>query len=372
MLADIDERRLRFASNVLPDAKVFVGDISKSVDELVDVINPLVKGEMFGLSMTPPCQGMSQNGIKTIMKAIKEGKRPTTDARNYLFMPSLEIVKRTKPSFIFFENVREVKNTKLIIDGRVVSFVDYFEEQLKSMGYEGCMKELDFSNFGLPQHRKRAVGVYSRTPLNIDSLFAPVDNRIVTVRDVIGDLPPLDAKDKQFASNTDVHVLHRVPVMRPQLYEWVSMTPEGKSALENNVCNRCSYVSSQQSVYCESCTNILPKPHVSTPKGIVVVRGYSSSYRRLRWDKPSNTVTTRSAFASSAYNLHPEQNRVLSTYECAVLQGVQPEKISWFENGTNNLFPDGFIREVIGEAVPPLISRLFGQRILKQLRLASN
>lgn len=112
---------------------------------------------------------------------------------------------------------------------------------------------------------------------------------------------------------------------------------------------------------------LLSKPHVVRDGAKQLIKGYGSSYRRQWWDRPSNTVTTRSAFASSASNLHPNQNRVLSIYECAILQGLNPDEIDWTEKATNKLYPDYFLRDVLGEAIPATFTELIGGRVLSQL-----
>lgn len=367
LLSDSDDRRLSFAKNLLPGITTIAGDIRKVKKEVVEEIIYSVGEDNFALSFTPPCQGMSKNGIKTILKYIKSGARPDVDSRNYLLLPCLEIIEHTKPAVVFFENVTEAKNTMLLINDEPVKFIEYLTKTMETIGYVGEVSEVDFKDYGVPQSRKRLFGVFSRTELAVsqilnDSLQAPV-----SLREAIAKLPALDAKDKELASNTGFHPLHRVPVMRPLLYEWVASTPEGRSALENNLCSSCSYVNKNESLYCSSCESLLSKPYVVRDGTKVLIKGYNSSYRRQRWDRPANTVTTRSAFASSAYNLHPNQNRVLSVYECAILQGLNPDKINWIEETTGRPYPDFILRDILGEAIPATFTELIGKRVITRL-----
>lgn len=363
----MDERRLSLAKNLLPNASVIAGDIRDIKNEIVERIATIIGEEDFALSFTPPCQGMSQNGMKTIMKYVRSGQRPEIDTRNYLVMPCLDIVRETKPAVVFFENVTEAKDTMLLVDDEPIRFIKFLVNEMESMGYVSEVKEVNFKDYGVPQSRKRLFGIFSRVTLKIGDTLEESVQRPVTLREVIGDLPVLDAREAKLASSPRFHPLHKVPVMRPMLYEWVSHTPEGRSAFENNLCPVCQYENDTTSLHCTKCETALFKPHVFRDGTKQLIKGYDSSYRRQWWDKPSNTVTTRSAFASSASNLHPNQNRVLSIYECAILQGLIPDDIDWTEKGTGRVYPDFLLRDVLGEAIPATFTELVGKRILSQL-----
>lgn len=371
LLSDLDERRLSFAKNLLPKTNTIVGDIREVKKEVIDEIIYTIGDEDFALSFTPPCQGMSKNGIKTILKYTHSGARPEVDSRNYLLMPCLEIIEQTKPAVVFFENVTEAKDTMLLINNEPVEFIKYLIKNMENMGYTCEVAEVDFKDYGVPQSRKRLFGVFSRANLGMNKLLRNKTQIPVSLRESIANLPPLDAKDRIRASSPGFHQLHRVPIMRPLLYKWVASTLEGRSALENNLCLSCSHVNRSECLYCSVCESLLSKPYVVRNGSKVLIKGYNSSYRRQRWDRPGNTVTTRSAYASSAYNLHPTQNRVLSIYECAILQGLKPEEIDWTESRTGKLFPDFLLRDVLGEAIPATFTQIIGERVLSQLNVNS-
>lgn len=367
LMSDIDERRLGLAKNLIPRATILPGDIREIKNEIINKTVSLIGEEDFALSFTPPCQGMSKNGIKTILKSIQSGLRPELDIRNYLLVPCLEIIEQTKPAVVFFENVTEAKDTMLLIDAKPVGFIKYLVNKMSDMGYVHEVSEVDFKDYGVPQSRKRLFGVFSRIDLKINPVLKGGLRTSVSLREAIGSLPPLDAKDKQRANNTPFHPLHKVPVMRPLLYEWVSSTPEGRSALENNLCASCSHLNTSEELYCTRCKVLLSKPYIIREGAKRLIKGYNSSYRRQRWDRPANTVTTRSAFASCAYNLHPDQNRVLSIYECAVLQGLNPSEVDWTEKSAGKLYPDFLLRDVLGEAIPATFTEFVGRKVLSQL-----
>jgi DNA (cytosine-5)-methyltransferase 1 len=110
-------------------------------------------------------------------------------------------------------------------------------------------------------------------------------------------------------------------------------TPTGKSAFENKV--------------------FFPKNKDGTR-----IRGYQSSYRRIRWDEPSPTITIRNDAISSQRNVHPGRKlidgtysdaRVLTILELIILNSLPTD---WqLPNDT----PELLIRKCIGESIPPLM-----------------
>lgn len=368
LLSDINGMRLQFAKSLLPEAELVPGDIIDVMNILIDKIKYLVGNNDYMLSMTPPCQGMSINGIRTIMKKQSEGVRPLVDPRNYLIVNCFKIIKATKPKFVFFENVRESETTWLLINGCRLKFTDYLCEQLKSLGYVGECRVLNFADFGVPQNRRRLVGIFELKPNEDRELFPPSTTKKMTLKNAVGHLPELDAGKSGNSKAPYFHYTHTVPKMKDELYHWVSNTKEGRSAFQNDTCINCGYINGEKDIDCGDCKSPLPKPTVIRNGERRLIKGYGTSYRRMVWNKPANTVTTRSAFASSQSNLHPSQNRVLSVYECAILQGLQPEHINWTNVKTRMLHPDYLLREILGEAIPASFTEQVGRNLLGKTR----
>ena len=67
---------------------------------------------------------------------------------------------------------------------------------------------------------------------------------------------------------------------------------------------------------------MLPKPYIKK-EGTRVVKAFKTSYRRMKWDKCSNALTTNSGVISSMQG-HPEQNRVLSFFEIMIIASIYP------------------------------------------------
>ena len=392
-LAEIDPRRTEIASLNFPKSLVFTADISESVAEICEQISKRLadNGEdrLFLLSGTPPCQGMSKNGIGTLLRSVATGLRPMVDPRNELYKPFLEAVKQLLPRWIFFENVCRMMNTFAIDkvgDRRLVT--EIMEEELRDLGYFGKFVQVQLADYGLPQTRLRTVGIFQHcqnvTPRAVTFLPPPTHSRNggkgklpwVNLRTAIGNLPRLDAKNKK-RSASDVHPLHRVPIWRDELYTWLAETPEGCSAYENNNCKQCGTENDDEAATCAKCQMILPKPTTMVDGKPNVIKGFPSAYKRMYWDKPASTVTTRSAYACSDHKVHPDQNRTLSTYEVAVVQGIDPHKYKWGPTSSTKrrqqpIAPDTLLRDVIGECVPPLFSKAVGTFLLNFNEMQEN
>lgn len=376
VMNELEENRAEIIKNNYSDSCVVVGDIATHLEEIYKLAIKKLNGErLFMLVATPPCQGMSKNGIGTIKKAIREGKRPKIDERNYLYKYALDLLKKLNPIFFVWENVDRMFNTLLFNeDGKEVLFVEELENQLEKMGYIGKFEIHNMAEYGIPQNRKRTIGIFVDKAFvgkkfNINELFpkAILDkNHFKTVGDTIGGLPQLDSVDKKKAKS-DFHPLHYVPVSRPELYYWISNTKQNCSAFENNECPNCHYISKKEDVFCEKCGKLLPKPTVKKDGEYRLIKGFVSTYKRMNNDEPAPTITTRSAYACSDKNIHPTQNRVLSLYEVALLFGINPDDYNWKinKNGKEVYANSMLLRDILGEPVTPVYTQMLGEQLKK-------
>ncbi len=373
VLCEIDPSRTAFTKENFPKAKVLTVDIADNVTQISNEIDSAIKNDnLFLLYATPPCQGMSKNGIGTILKAMSDGKRPNVDKRNQLYLPVIEIVKLNKPKWIFFENVCRLFNFKDVDStGHVKPLPEIIENEFYKLGYVGKFELVQMADYGLPQTRLRSVGIF-RLKENINfekgcSFLPPkvIENQAdwITLRDVISNSEGLDAisHDTRISSSNPLHV---VPKWRDELYYWLQHTPEGASAFDNNICVSCGHINEKIDIECNNCNSILPKPTIVKKGERKIIKGFVSAYKRMYWDKPASTITTRSAYACSDHKVHPSENRVLSIYEIAKLQGIDVDNVKWTDKNGKQ-FPDTLLRELIGESVPPLFTKIVGEHILK-------
>lgn len=387
VLAEIEPRRAALAKLNFPEADVLALDISSDAEKVEEAARSRLTecdgDQLFLLSATPPCQGMSKNGIGSILKAMRDGIRPKVDPRNRLYIPVLRLVERFRPRWVFLENVCRMMNTYDIdAEGARRLVTTIITDGLRSIGYGGGFRQVELADYGLPQRRLRTAGLFGLdvprgAPIeallpaqthtgNGDSRKAPW----VTLRETIGHLPALDAVSRETASSS-FHGLHAVPVWRPELYRWMASTPEGMSAFTNRACDQCGTVADgEEQISCDSCGALLPRPMVKGDSGFRPIKGFPSAYKRMFWDRPSSTVTTRSAYACSDHKCHPEQHRVLSMYEVALLQGLCPDSYVWGplppskrSGRAAKTAPATLVRDILGEAVPPLWTELVGRTL---------
>lgn len=390
------ERTELFSHNY-PDTKVFLGDIWDSKDDIISYYKEKFTEPPFLILATPPCQGMSSNGMGKMLNDFRKGLRPKMDERNRLIIPALDIIKELNPKWVILENVANMTNT-LILDkqGHLVNIIEYIFTTLGEQ-YVGKAEVIDTADYGLPQHRKRLLTILSRStsgkayfekkqhfiPAATHSQYGDLNTMSwVTLRDAIGNLPKLRAV-KGKAVNKEFNELHKVPILDEKKLFWIDNTLEGETAFNNQCINpACLYDKNARHgashdkdginkanhttpLYCEKCGELLPRPWVEdkVTGNKRLMKGFVSAYKRMVWDEPASTLTQNFQFACSDNKLHPEQSRVLSLYEGLVLQGIADYKYDFYING--KLVSDTRIRDAIGESVPPKIIDLIVKKIIE-------
>lgn len=377
----IKERAEVLQSN-FSDCKMIVGDINEVFSEIIEETKQALNTQKLDFILaTPPCQGMSKNGRGKLLSLIRKGDRPKLDVRNQLIVPTINIVKELMPEIVVFENVPEMKDTLIEYDNKLVNITDFINNKLSSIGYFGTAEVVEFADYGVPQRRQRLITVYSRNKNLVDYFkknfsFLPRtthsnnDKRKkpwVTVRDAINKVPKLDAKNKTTSVSKKIPY-HRVPLLDKDKYFWVSSTPPEKGAFDNQ-CVSCGFdknpthgsskdrnginrANKDTPLYCVNCGELLPRPWVKKGDNYRLMKGYTSSYRRMKWDLPATALTTNLSYACSDSKLHPEQNRVLSLYEAFIIHTIDKYEYKW-KRADGKKVSDKLIREIIGESIPP-------------------
>ena len=390
--------RMRLFLRNHPEAKGFCGDIWELKDDIVKYYKENFSENPFIVIATPPCQGMSSNGMGTILNNLKKGIRPEFDPRNKLIVPAIDVVKALKPDWVIFENVPNMTNTVIEDGDGVINIIDYINRELGDE-YVGSPRVVDVADYGVPQHRNRLITILTRTskgkeeyrkmkklipdPTHSEeaSMFS---ERWLTLRDAIFDLPPISSRP---GDNVDPNnPLHKVPILDDAKLSWVHNTPEGQTAMNNQCINPdCMYqgntlhgakhnsegvnrANTDTPLYCEKCGALLPRPYTVDKKTGEkrIMKAFVSAYKRMYWDVPACTLTQNFQYACSDNKLHPSQDRVLSLYEGLVIQTIARYPYSFEIDG--KLVADGLIRDTIGESVPPLLT----DKIVKHLIEISN
>ena len=386
--------RMELFHHNFPKTYNFLGDIWKLKEDIVAYYKSNFKEPPFILLATPPCQGMSSNGMGKMLCDYRKGIRPKFDERNRLIIPTIEIIKNLQPYWVILENVPNMENTCIEEGNAIIKIMDYIKKELSDT-YLIQPKVIDVADYGVPQHRRRLFTILTKTPQgkkyfsSNHTLFpSPTHSkyntlttkRWVTLKDAIGNLPSLHAVNGQNIDKNNP--LHKVPLLDDKKMFWIKYTPEGKSAFDNQCINpSCMYQGNkchgamknekginksltETPLYCEKCGSLLPRPYTENKEKTEkkLMKGFVSAYKRMLWNEPASTLTQNFQYACSDNKIHPSQDRVLSLYEGMIIQTISNYNYSFEING--KLVSDSLIRDTIGESVPPQIIDLICKQIL--------
>lgn len=309
------EKRANLYRNINPETTVICGDITK--DEVFSEIIASCPEKVDFILASPPCQGMSVAGKNRCQKTME------ADERNYLITYVVKAIKATNPDYILVENVPALLKLELNYAEKHRTVLDILKYEFGNL-YEIDSMVVDAADYGVPQTRLRAIIKMNRIGKKWNW---PIKKEKITVRDTIGHLPSLEAGEKSeikwhFARN---HSKDNIL--------WMKHTPTGKSAFSNSV-------------------------YYPQKKDGTRVKGYESSYRRIRWDAPAPTITIRNDCIASQRNVHPGRLLPDGTYSDArVLTPLELMLLNSLPDDWNipDDTPELLIRQCIGESIPPLM-----------------
>lgn len=309
------EKRANLYRSLNPDACMICGDITDpSVFEQIIAACP---ENLDFLLASPPCQGMSVAGKNRHQKDLD------SDRRNYLITYVIRAIKLTHPDYVLIENVPALFKLKLQYGPNALTVLEILEQEFGGE-YTIDSDVVDSSDYGVPQVRLRAIIKLYRTNKQWPW---PKKKPKVTVAQAIGHLPSLEAGE---SSSIKWHFARK---HIPENILWMKHTPTGESAFSNPV--------------------FFPQKKDGTR-----VKGYNSSYRRIRWDAPAPTITIRSDCIASQRNVHPGRKLPDGTYSDArVLTPLELMLLNSLPADWNipDDTPELLIRQCIGESIPPLM-----------------
>lgn len=306
---EIDEERARFYQEIYPKTHMICGDVTK--DEIRDaIINESIEKRVDFIIATPPCQGMSEAGL-----------RLEFDSRNQLISYAVDTIQRIKPKFVLLENVPKQLTTRIMSGDEIVLIPEYIKRELGKEYRFNSETLIMAKDYGVPQLRERNIFLLVRKDLPYIWEF-PEKQPEITLRDAIGNLPSLDPKlregmdftlekfpdyENKKAAGLAVSRWHYPPTHSWKQVEWMMHTPSGKSAIYN-------------------------EKYYPQKAGGVHVKAHHNHYRRLKWDMPCRTITQNNGVISSLACVHPghayvndageelySDPRVLTIYELLIV-----------------------------------------------------
>mgnify|MGYP001625244088 FL=1 len=313
---ELVKQRADLYQAIYPDCKMICGDITNpSVFEEIMQASP---EKLDFLLASPPCQGMSVAGKNRNQTQLE------SDGRNYLITYVIKAIQTKRPDYIIIENVPTLLKLLLNYKGSMRTVLEILQLEFGT-DYNIESRVVDSADYGVPQTRLRAIIKMYKHGLIWD-WTKPKDKK-VTVEEAIGYLPSLEAGEK-----SDIKWHFARPHSKENIL-WMKHTPTGKTAFWNEV-------------------------YYPQKKDGTRIKGYESSYRRIRWDAPAPTITIRNDCIASQRNVHPGRKlpdgtysdaRVLTPLELMILDSLPTD---W---NIPDDTPELLIRQCIGESIPPLM-----------------
>lgn len=308
----------------------------------------------------PPCQGFSN---------ANRNNWYSGNPNNQLINTFFDYVSQLMPKVFLLENVQGILWTPKTGDNSSNrSVANHISEQLACLGYLVFPQLLDAVWYGVPQFRSRffLIGIHADLNYKIDDFgergpfpkptHGPgTQEKYVTVKDAIGDLPPiangqyeewLAYKNASISLEDSNYFLHEVR----------KHAPTGK--ISDHVTSRhADYVISRYKLISPG-NNWQSIAHLMT-NYTDISRTHSNIYRRLVWDEPSVTI----GHYRKSMLVHPEQHRGLSLREASRLQSF-PDWFRFAGSDDGNKRGLMYKQQQLANAVCPLLTKAIAEYIL--------
>lgn len=322
---DFNEKALQTFKHNMPATDTVCGDIT---DEKVKttVIELSKKKQVNMIIGGPPCQGFSLKGKKLGLN----------DPRNFLFNEYLHFVEILQPDVFVIENV------KALLSSSAGWFKDQIIQKVIAMGFFVEYGVLTASDFGVPQIRQRAIFICSKK--KCIPLPKRTTDKPVTVRDAISDLAYLNSAEGAFEQEY---------ITAPTSEFQINMRKDSKKLFNHKSSNHAEIAIKKLEMIPAECG----KEHL--PVEFVGNQQFSGTWGRLKWDEPSPTIDTRFDASSNGTNNHPFLHRAITPREAARIQS--------FDDKFVFIGPKLYIRQQIGNAVPPLLAKAIADQVYRVL-----
>jgi DNA (cytosine-5)-methyltransferase 1 len=273
------------------------------------------------LSACAPCTGFSR---------MLAHNHVRDDARNSLVVRVAAFARVLRPEVVVMENARE------LLMGRFAGHFATLREELKRLGYRVVDEIHVLTAFGLPQKRERAVVVAVRDGLPLRGLSDLWDGLAVhpqatTVRRAIAHLPPVEAGEADPGDPMHVSPSIRSDANRRRL---AAIPRDGGSWTD---------------LIDHPDADELLIPSMRHRAAIGDLGSHPDVYGRLAWDQPAATIKRECGHIGNGRYAHPEQDRLCTVREMALLQGF-PDGYAFVSASLANRYRH------VGDAVPPLVA----------------
>ncbi len=338
-------------------------DINEILEKYQDQLKAL-RGKVDLVAGGPPCQGFSM-----------AGKRVEDDVRNQLVFSYINFIDLVRPRMLLFENV---KGFTYAFDKKKDNDAEPYSHKvirgLQKLGYKVKPHVFDFSNYGVPQRRKRFI--------------------LVGVQDGLGNP---DSFEQQLLSHRDAFLKSKGLKPTATLQEAISDLLRSNGELptpDRKGFNSGVYGKGRISNYAKMMRGDYPKTHTipdshsfahHTSEKAAIFQRLLSEYQprgkridgkaREAWGIKQRGITVLDPNAVSPTitgqpddYLHYAEPRIMTVRECARIQSFP----DWYEIRAKYT-TGGDMRKLevprysqVGNAIPPLFAELAG-KVAKQI-----
>jgi len=282
-----------------------------------------------------PCQPFT----KITQIEMSEGRQFKRSNDKNLLLTTTRLISRFRPDAIVCENVEG------IVSGPDSVLASY-KRRLSRLKYEFQAKIINTARFGIPQNRKRTIGIaIDRQKHDFDfSVSVEDEDNLVTptVKQVIGHLPSIAAGEVHPRVRN-----HRARALNSLNLKRISCAPPGESN---------AYLASTPygdlSLDCHR--RLIERTGTAS---------FSDTYTRMKGDELAPTITTKCMSITNGRFGHfdVKQNRAITPREAALLQTFPQNYVFYPEESLD------FTARLIGNAVPPKLANYFGRYLRSHL-----
>ncbi len=303
----------------------------------------LQKEQLNGIVGGPPCQAFSMIG------RVSNKDKKSDDKRIYLYEYYVDFLKRYKPDFFVFENVKGLlsfkdENNELLLP----KIIKAFEE----VGYSIQKDIIDTSEYYVPQNRERLFVFGFKKEFDQVNFFeelAKEKKTPITLQELFEDLPIIKhgEENNEYRMNaTSRFVIENLRSTDAPLTFNIAR-PHNERDLSIYKIVAEAKREGRQIRYFDLPSKL--KTHKSTDV-------FTDRFKALKYDDYSHTIVAHIA-KDGHYYIHPDvkQNRSITVREAARIQTFPDD--FFFEGSRSSAFKQ------IGNAVPPILSKKIANTI---------
>jgi DNA (cytosine-5)-methyltransferase 1 len=129
-----------------PESVLLKDGVNSDITKVPDTAFAVYKGKVQIVFAGFPCQGFS-----------RAGKKDAADPRNQMFRQFLRVAKAVRPQFVIGENVTGIQTMKTGPNETDPYVLDVICNEFREAGYQMYYQQVEATDFGVPQKRKRVI-----------------------------------------------------------------------------------------------------------------------------------------------------------------------------------------------------------------------